>query len=420
MRVLIAALLVSAALCSSASGAPVRALAPAGAGPVIDGNAVWFESGGGVLTEPLWGGPRTAAAPAGVLAPLSPPLGESSPFAVVDPVQSSDLGVVTLEDGGVWLRRDGRRVEIALPPGADPSVVAVAGGLGVAPVPEGALVVFDLRSGVEVRQVSLGALDPVNLDGLALSPAGDVAATVPVGDGTGALVWAAAGESRVRVIARGERLGRVAVAGRRVAHVTGAGLREGVRVVVVDPGAVRDAGASAGRPASGTAGAAAASRAAAPRAAAPRAAAPRAAAPRAAAPRAAAPRAAGAALSPADRGEVLRGPAVYDVTSLSFDGAWVGFSTPTCLYVASGSGATLPAGPCVRTEIAAEPLRGDAPRLRVACINAPSRTCRVRASAGGSTVTRTVRRGQARVVTVPRGRLQVRTVDPDGRVARVL
>src|SRR5690349_5822303 len=140
MRVLIAALLVSAALCSSASGAPVRALAPAGAGPVIDGNAVWFESGGGVFTEPLWGGPpRTAAAPVGVLAPLSPPLGESSPFAVVDPVQSSDLGVVTLEDGGVWLRRDGRRVEIALPPGADPSVVAVAGHLGVAPVPEGAL-----------------------------------------------------------------------------------------------------------------------------------------------------------------------------------------------------------------------------------------------------------------------------------------
>lgn len=393
MRVLIAALLVSAALCSSASGAPVRALAPAGAGPVIDGNAVWFESGGDVFTEPLWGGPpRTAAAPVGVLAPLSPPLGESSPFAVVDPVQASDLGVVTLEDGGVWLRRDGRRVEIALPPGADPSVVAVAGGLGVAPVPEGALVVFDLRSGVEVRQVSLGALDPVNLDGLALSPAGDVAASVPVGDGTGALVWAAAGESRVRVIARGERLGRVAVAGRRVAHVTGAGLREGVRVVVVDPAAVRDVDASA---AAWTrrAGAAPANPAA---------------------------PAAAAALSPADRGEVLRGPAVYDVTSLSFDGAWVGFSSPTCLYVASGSGATLPAGPCARTEIAAEPLRGDAPRLRVACINAPARTCRVRASAGGRTVTRTVRRGQARVLSVPRGRLQVRTVDPDGRVARVL
>ena len=100
----------------------------------------------------------------------------------------------------------------------------------MAPVPEGALVVFDLRSGVEVRQVSLGEYDPVNLDGLALSPAGDVAATVPAGDGTGVLVWAPAGASGVRVLARGaSRLGRVAVAGGRVAYVTGAGLREGVR-----------------------------------------------------------------------------------------------------------------------------------------------------------------------------------------------
>ncbi len=161
----------------------------------------------------------------------------------------------------------------------------------------------------------------MNLDGLAISPAGDVAATVPVGDGTGALVWAPAGASGVRVIARGERLGRVAVAGGRVAHVTGAGLREGVRVVVVDPAAVRDVDAT-GATARAARGAVA------------------------------------AALSPADRGEVLRGPAVYDVTSLSFDGAWLGFSTPSCLYVASASAATLPAGPCARTEIAAEPLRG--------------------------------------------------------------
>ena len=214
-----------------------------------------------------------------------------SPFAVVDPVQVSDLGVVTLEDGGAWLRRDGRRVELALPPGANPELVAVAGTLGVAPVPEGALVVFDLRSGVEVRQVSLGEYDPVNLDGLAVSPAGDVAATVPAGDGTGVLVWAPAGASGVRVLARGaSRLGRVAVAGGRVAYVTGAGLREGVRAVVVDPAGPR---------------------------------------------------------------EVLRGPPVYDVTSLSFDGAWLGFSTPSCLYVASASAFTLPAGPCARTEVAA-------------------------------------------------------------------
>src|SRR3954470_1962099 len=99
MRVSFAALLVFAALCSSAFGAPVRALAPAGAGPVLGGSQVWFESGGRVFAEPLWGGPRAVVAPVGVLAPLSPSLGDSSPFAVVDPVQSSDLGVVTLEDG---------------------------------------------------------------------------------------------------------------------------------------------------------------------------------------------------------------------------------------------------------------------------------------------------------------------------------
>ncbi len=358
MRVSIAALLVFAALSSPALGAPVRALAPAGAGPVIAGNQVVFESGGSVLAEPLWGGTRSPVAATGRLAPLTPPLGDPPPFPVVDPVQESALGVVTLEDGGVWLRTGGRRVEVALPPGADPEHVAVAGSLGVAPVPEGALVVFDLRSGVEVRTVSLGAFDPVNLDGLALSASGEVAATLPAGDGTGVLVWAPLGASRVRVLASGaSRLGRVAVAGGRVAYVTGADLREGVRAVVVDPGTRR---------------------------------------------------------------EVLRGPAVYDVTSLSFDGAWLGFSTPSCLYVASGSGATLPAGPCARTEVAAESVRGSNPQVRVACINAPARVCRVRARAGGRTVTASVRRGQARVVAVPRGQLRVSTIDADGRETRVL
>ena len=362
MRVFVTALLAFAALSFPAFGAPIRALAPAGAGPVIDAGQVRFASGGSVFAEPLWGGTRAAVPATGVFAPLTPPLRDPSPFAVVDPVQVSDLGVVTLEGDGVWLRRDGRRVEVALPPGADPETVAVAGTLGVAPVPEGALVIFDLRSGVEVRQVSLGSLDPVNLDGLALSPAGDVAATLPAGDGTGVLVWAPAGASRVRVLATGgARLGRVAVAGGRVAYVTGAGLREGVRAVVVDPAAARAR--------SGT---------------------------------------------PTGRGEVLRGPAVYDVTSLSFDGAWLGFSTPSCQYVASASAGTLPAGPCVRTEVAVEPVRRG---VRVACINAPARTCRVRVGARRAEL---VRRGQARVLSAPRGPLQVRTVDPDGRSRRVL
>lgn len=367
MRVLIVVMVAVAAMASPAVAAPLRAVAEAGAGPEIHGARVLFAVGETVFSEPLWGGERVATVPTGRFVPLSPPLADPPPFPVVDPVQTSALGIVTLENGGVWLRVGGRRVEVALPPGADPSMVAVAGTLGVAPVPEGALVVFDLRSGMEVRQVSLGALDPVNLDGLALSAAGDVAATVPAGDGTGVLVWAAAGQSRVRELARGPRLGRVAVAGGRVAYVTGAGLGEGVRVVVVDPVAAvaRDAA------------------------------------------------------SAASRREVLRGPASYDVTSLSFDGAWVAFSTPSCLFVASASAATIPAGPCSRTVVAIEPLRGGG-RVRVACINAPARACRLRASAGGRTVSTTVRRGQARVLSVPRGRLQVRTLDPGGRSDRVL
>ena len=244
--------------------------------------------------------------------------------------------MVTLENGGVWLRRDGRRVEIALPPGANPELVAVAGTLGVAPVPEGALVVFDLRSGVEVRQVSLGEYDPVNLDGLALSPAGDVAATVPAGDGTGVLVWAPAGASGVRVLARGaSRLGR-AWPWRAGAWPTS---RRGARRAACATGRARACRSSIRR------------------------------------------------RCPA-RGEVLRGPPVYDVTSLSFDGAWLGFSTPSCLYVASASAFTLPAGPCARTEVAAEPLRGGG-RVRVACINAPTRACRVRV--GAKTVVRAPR-----------------------------
>ena len=119
-------------------------------------------------------------------------------------------------------------------------------------------------------------------------------------------------------------------------------------------------------------------------------------------------------VDPVSRREVLRGPPVYDVTSLSFDGAWLGFSTPSCLYVASASAFTLPAGPCARTAVAAEPLRGGG-RVRVACINAPTRACRVRV--GAKTVS--VRRDQARVINVPRGPLRVRTVDPDGRTHRV-
>ena len=64
----------------------------------------------------------------------------------------------------------------------------MTGGVGVAPVPEGALIVFSVVDGVEGRQISLGPYDGFNVSGLAISrELGDVAATVPVGDGTDAL-----------------------------------------------------------------------------------------------------------------------------------------------------------------------------------------------------------------------------------------
>ena len=112
--------------------------------------------------------------------------------------------------------------------------MAFAVGLGVAPVPEGLLTLFSVPGGIEQRSVSLGSLDLYNPSGLSVSPSGEVAAALPVGDGTEAVVYAGPDDSRVRVIARGLRFGRVAVSGGRVAFVTDAGLPEGMRVFVVD------------------------------------------------------------------------------------------------------------------------------------------------------------------------------------------
>ena len=45
---------------------------------------------------------------------------------------------------------------------------------------------------LELRQISLGRYDPGTINGLAISPEGDVAATVPTGDGEDVLLWAPA------------------------------------------------------------------------------------------------------------------------------------------------------------------------------------------------------------------------------------
>src|SRR5262249_48951263 len=144
-----------------------------------------------------------------------------------------------------------------------------------------------LESGIEQREISLGSFDPVNVEGLAISAAGDVALTVPAGDGSDVLLWAPAGSSRVRVLARGRTFGMVATAGGRVAYVRGT-LLGGSQVFVV--------GGASGRIGS-------------------------------------------------------RGPVVGEVRTLSFDGAAVGFATGSCLLVETGSNRALPAGPCARTLI---------------------------------------------------------------------
>ena len=90
------------------------------------------------------------------------------------------------------------------------------------------MIVFSVVDGIEQRQISLGPFDGFNVSGLAISPGGDVAATVPVGDGTDALVLSPAGSERVRVLARGVRFGRVAAAAGARLRLR-RGLREGVR-----------------------------------------------------------------------------------------------------------------------------------------------------------------------------------------------
>ncbi len=370
------AIFLALASCTSAARAGVRAVAEGGgAGPaLLDGRVLWG-SGGQVFSAPALGGPAAvlggglslaggaelvtgsgqvavrsgsalSAFGASGFARVAPAFGAPPLFRVVPSVQPSAAGLVTMEDDGVWLRRGGRREEVALPPGADPSHVAVAGALGVAPVPEGAMIVFSVVDGTEGRQISLGPYDGFNVSGLSMSAGGDVAATVPVGDGTDALVFSPAGSERVRVLARGVRFGRVAVGASGVAFVSGDGLREGVRVVVVG----------------------------------------------------------------FDGREVFRGPPTVDVGSMVLDGGVVGWSTPSCRFVGWSSRYTIPAGPCLRSEVALARVAGG---TRVACINAATRRCHVRA-AGRVWL---VPRRSARVVPVS-GPLRVVDVDGRERVVR--
>jgi hypothetical protein len=319
----------------------------------------------------------------GAFQALATNVGREPIVPFVPGLQVTDAGVITLEDGkGAFLRTGtGSAREVALPPGADPEIFATGGTLGVAPSLEGVLVVFDLRTDTEVRQLSLGRFDAATVNGLAISPSGDVALTVPVGDGSDALLWAPAGASHVRVLRRGQAYGTVATAGGRVAWVGDDGVRDGTRVSVIDA---------------------------------------------------------------TSRRMVFRGPRVLGVRQLSFDGRYVAFATPLCAFAGpaspSASRSTIPPGPCLRSDIAVNPqtpiTRGNRYRVRVACINAPADRCRVTArlrnrdGKPAGRLSARLPRGGSRVLEIPlnangrpearRGRgdrlaLQVVLSDPDGR-----
>jgi hypothetical protein len=395
----LAAVLLAGLVPAAPASAELRAVAD-GSAPVLFGDRVlWMEGGGIVMSAPLGGGAAVRFGSVSVDAHESATLAAGSSGVAVEvrdgedgrlflagadgafrqiaddvgdpPITPwipglgvTDAGILTLEDGlGAYLRDGAHRSEVALPPGADRELVAAGGGRGVASTPDGGLVVFDLRTGTELRQISLGRFDPATINGLAISPGGDVAASVPTGDGGDVPLWAPRTGSRVRVLSTGREYSSVATAGGRVAFIGADGLRDGVRVSVIDS---------------------------------------------------------------ATRKLVFRGPPAFDIGALGYDGTNVAFSTPSCALVGTGSRRTLPPGPCVRTDVGVTPEAGnDRYRVRVACINAPAGTCRVRArltrrGAGAGSVDARIPRGSARVLEIPvrtRGhvRLTVRVTDPDGR-----
>ena len=179
------------------------------------------------------------AGPDGAFRLFADDVGEEPFDPLWPPLSVTSQGVFTQEAVPLLRKLTGGRTEVVVPPEGNAGFVAAAGDVGVAST-DGALIVLDLRSGIELHQVALGEYD-AQVTSLAVSPAGDVAATTAVGDGSDVVLYAPAGAARVRALAREVRMETVTTAGGRVAYVGSNRLDAGVRVTVPGRGVGRAA-----------------------------------------------------------------------------------------------------------------------------------------------------------------------------------
>ena len=268
---------------------------------------------------------------------------------------------------------------LSMPAGADLHLLAVAGSLAAVPAGD-AIALLDLPSGAVRRRLPLGDFAGATILGLGVSAAGDVALTVEDGSGRDFLGWAPAGAAQPEVALAGDEFGLVRTAGGRIAIQVPAVHGDGTRVAVLDPAA----------------------------------------------------------------GELFHGPPAAAIRSLEFDGGYVAWSTDGCQLVSEAApGAStdrVPAGPCVRTEASFTAFNdvrpeGHPPALpvRVRCLTAPGRACRVDLRVYANERGRIGRRvaripvGRTRLVRIrarpaPLVIVTSRVVDPDGhrRIAVIL
>lgn len=414
---LVLLMILAALLGAAPANAQLRALGTDSAAPVLFGDRVLWTAGADVMAAPVAGGPAAvfgrvprgahddvwlaagpdtvavelqdwrstradgrlfAAGADGVFRQLSASIGGLPVSLAIPALSVTAAGVMRVEPRRARLHDgSGRAREVVLPPGAVAADVAAAGSLGVATTPDGALVVFDLRSGTEQRQIALGRYDGTFINGLAISPEGDVAVTLAAGDGNDVLLWAPAGATRVQVLSSGRSRTYVATARGRVAFVGAEGERGGQRVTVIEA---------------------------------------------------------------ATRRTVFRGPVAYTVSNVAFDGSHVAFTAAECVLAGpadpAASRRSLPEGPCVRSDAGVNtefPLVRDGRyRAQVTCLNAPDRSCRVDArlrtrsgALAGRSSTR-IRVGSGPVLAIrlnargrrersDRLRMTVTLTDPDGR-----